>query len=100
MLYSLHSASGGGHPSCRWRHSERAKLNLLLHLRALSEKKEGIHSVVDAMAAAARRDAFAAALWAGQRTQDRSAVLGGCTPHHLRDLPQSMRPGARVSVLF
>ena len=38
VLYPLHSASGVGHPSCRWRHSECAKLNFLLHLRDLSEK--------------------------------------------------------------
>ena len=37
MLYSLHSASGGGHPSCRWRHSERARLYHVLHLRDLSK---------------------------------------------------------------
>ena len=83
VLYWRLATASARNPRCAWRHSERARLYHVLHLRHLSKKNEGIHSVVDAMAAAARRDAFAAALWAGQRTQDRSAVLGGCTPAHL-----------------
>ena len=47
-------------------------------MRDPPKKKEGIHVLVDAMAAAPRWDAFAAAFGLGSARQDRSAVLGGC----------------------
>ena len=79
MLGGSSSASLARQPRSSRHPSERAKLNNVLELRDLPKKKEGIHVLVDAMAAAPRWDAFAAAAFGlGSARQDRSAVLGGC----------------------
>ena len=67
MYWRLATALAG-HPRCAWRHSERAKLNHVLHLRDLSEKKEGFHVLIDAMAASSAMGRFRRRFWAGQRT--------------------------------
>ena len=56
------------HPSSSRHPSERAKLNLLLHLRDLSEKNEGFHVLCHAMAASSAMGRFRRRFWAGQRT--------------------------------
>ena len=78
MLYWRLAMACARHPISFRHPSERARLYHVLHLRDLSEKKEGIHVLVDTMAAAPRWDAFAAAFGLGSARQDRSAVLGGC----------------------
>ena len=53
---------------CAWRPCERAKLHHVLHLRDLSEKKEGFHVHRHAMAASSAMGRFRRRFWAGQRT--------------------------------
>ena len=65
VLYWRLATASARNPRCAWRHSERARLYHVLDLRDLPKKKEGIHVLVDAMAAAPRWDAFAAAFGLG-----------------------------------
>ena len=58
VLYWRLATALAGHPRCAWRHSERAKLNHVLHLRDLSEKNEGIHVLGHAMAASSATGRF------------------------------------------
>ena len=48
------------HPRCTWRHSERSRLNFLLHSRDSLKKKEAKGSMADATASGARRYASVA----------------------------------------
>ena len=56
LLYWRLATALAGQTRCAWRRSERAELYHVLHLRDLSEKKEGFHVVRHAMAAACARE--------------------------------------------
>ena len=68
MLYWRLAMACARHPSSSRHPSERAKLCHVLHLRDLSEKKEGFHVLIDAMAASSAMGRFRRRFWAGQRT--------------------------------
>ena len=55
LLYWRLATALAGHPRCTWRHSERSRLNFLLHRRDSPEKITPEGSMADARAGAAAR---------------------------------------------